>query len=332
MILANNKKPLGVVLINLGTPDEPTRPAIKRYLAEFLSDPRVVNIPRIIWLPILHLLILTLRPKHLVHKYKLIWGTYDGPIRNISKALARRAQRLLGNDSGTVVKAAMTYGKPSLVKVLSNMRDEGIDNFLFIPLYPQYATSTTAAAHDKICNALALPEDAQLPFVPDYHEQPAYIHALNCSIAPYRRQIDAGTKLIFSFHGIPVAHVKGGDPYPLQCERTAQLVVEELGLKDAQWQLCYQSRFGRAEWLTPYTSEVMAALPANGVKNIVVICPGFSTDCLETIEEIKILNRDIFMNAGGTRFKYIRALNASENHAKMITEIINDQRSPEQQA
>ncbi len=327
MAIEKNKSRIAVVLINLGTPDAPTVPAIRRYLAEFLSDPRVVNIPRLVWLPILYLVILAFRPRIIVHKYKLIWGTHDGPIRNITRALAARTQRLVKfehPEANISVEAAMTYGEPSVDSIMADLCKEGVSAFLFLPLYPQYSIATTAAAHDVVRRALSNSPVSNLGFISDYHEQPTYIASVASSIQAYTRYLKNGAMLVFSFHGIPIVQAEKGDPYPAQCARTASLVASHLGLKDNEWMLSFQSRFGPSPWLTPYTSEVMAALPKQGTDSVVVVCPGFATDCLETIEEIKVLNRDLFLGAGGKRFKYVKALNATDNHARMVASIIDE--------
>ncbi len=319
---------LAVVLINLGTPEQPTAPAIRRYLREFLSDPRVVSIPRFIWLPILYLFILTRRPNALVEKYKFIWGTYDAPIRNITRALAARTERLLGRKhlaDRISVSSAMTYGEPSIKALVAVKKGEGVEKFLFLPVFPQYAFATTSAAYDQVSRAFSKLPVPHFQFVADYHEHSAYIHSLTKSVEAYHNYMADGAKLIFSFHGIPQAQADAGDPYPRQCQRTAELVAHALGLADHEWQLTYQSRFGRAKWLQPYTSDTMAELPGRGTKKVLIVCPGFATDCLETIEEIRVLNRDIFLAAGGERFRYIRALNASADHANTMAEIIMEQ-------
>ena len=262
-----------------------------------------------------------------MHKYKLIWGTHDGPIRNITRALAARTQRLLKfehPEANISVEAAMTYGEPSVDRIMAGLRKKGVSEFLFLPLYPQYAIATTAAAHDVVHRALSNDPVSNLGFVSDYHEQPTYIEAVASSIQAYTRYLQSGAMLVFSFHGIPLAQADKGDPYPAQCARTASLVATHLGLKNNEWMLSFQSRFGPSTWLTPYTSEVMAALPKQGTDSVVVVCPGFATDCLETIEEIKILNRDLFLGAGGKRFKYVKALNATDNHARMVASIIDE--------
>ena len=326
----NPQKKLAVILLNLGTPDEPTVPAIRRYLLEFLKDPRVVSIPRIIWLPILYCLILPFRPKNLVHKYQLVWGRFDGPIRNITRALAKKTESSISrqhHESNISVSEAMTYGNPSLKSVVSRLQDKGETEFLFLPLYPQYATATTAAAADQVNRAFA---DISIPnfrFIREYHDHPAYIHAVTKSIEAYSSFLDEGALLLFSFHGIPVAQAKKSEKsesYPDQCQHSAELIAHALGLSDDQWMLTFQSRFGRAKWLQPYTSEVMAELPQQETRNVLVVCPGFATDCLETLEEIKILNRGIFLDAGGEQFRYVRALNASEDHVKLMSTLITE--------
>jgi protoporphyrin/coproporphyrin ferrochelatase len=321
-----NRKKTAVILINLGTPDEPSSPAIKRYLAEFLSDPRVVNLPRSVWLPILYGAILTVRPKRLVPKYQMVWGTYDGPIRNITAALARLVHHQFKKqqpDRQITITSAMTYGNPSIASVIDQLSGEGFDDFLFIPLFPQYSSATTGAVFDQITRALRQRTTPTHRFLDQYHQHTAYIHALTKSVEAYNQQINEGAHLVFSFHGIPESQSAKGDPYYQQCQATAERVAHALTLEKSQWQVSFQSRFGPAEWLKPYTSDVMAELPGQGKKNLLVICPGFAVDCLETIEEIKLLNRDIFLTAGGEKFRYIKALNATKDHVELISALIN---------
>ena len=324
--MPHGRSKLGVILVNLGTPDEPSAPAIRRYLDEFLSDPRVVDIPRLLWLPILKLIILNVRPKKLVHNYDMIWGKHDGPIRNITRALARRVDKLLTKRHGEDIRCnvAMTYGQPSIEDAVLAHQQNGIDEYLFLPLYPQYAGATTGAVFDAINRTFKSRPVPDLEFIPQYHDHPRYIHALTKSIEPYHNDLDNGTHLVFSFHGLPEAQVRRGDPYAVQCSKTTQMVVHQLGLDKDQWSLTYQSRFGPAKWLTPYTIDTMAELPKRGKKKILVVCPGFATDCLETLEEIKIQNRDVFMAAGGESFRYVRALNASADHASVIYNLIEE--------
>ncbi len=325
--MAKTDKQLAVILLNLGTPDAPTAPAIRRYLAEFLSDSRVVSVPHFIWLPILYLFILPFRPRKLVPKYRFIWGTHEGPIRNITRALAEKTQQLLSRrhqESNITVRSAMTYGEPSLEKVIGELDGQGNTDFLFLPLYPQYANATTAATLNRVSLALLSGTIPNFRFTSNYHKHPAYIQALTKSIERYSRYLASGARLIFSFHGIPQAQADRGDPYADQCRRTADLVAHNLGLTDGEWTLAFQSRFGPAKWLHPYTSEVLASLPDEGVSEVLMICPGFATDCLETIEEIGQLNRGIFLRAGGKNFRYVKALNATDDHVAMVADIVDD--------
>ena len=323
--MANGKK-TAVILINLGTPDEPSSSAIKRYLGEFLSDARVVDLPRSIWLPILYGVILKVRPKRLVPKYQMVWGTHDGPIRNITAALARLVQHQFTRqepDRSITITSAMTYGNPSITSVVDQLSEAGCNDFLFIPLFPQYSSATTGAVFDQITRALRQRTTPTHRFLDQYHQHTAYIHALTKSVEAYNQKINEGAYLVFSFHGIPESQSANGDPYYQQCRATAERVAHALTLDQSQWQISFQSRFGTAEWLKPYTSDIMAELPGQGKKNLLVICPGFAVDCLETIEEIKVLNRDIFLAAGGEKFTYIKALNATKDHVELISTLIN---------
>lgn len=306
------------MLVNLGTPDEPEADAIRRYLKEFLSDPRVVDLPRWLWLPILNGIILRTRPRKLVEKYEFIWGTHDGPIRNITAALATRMQSLMPDLK---VVSAMTYGSPAIGDVLSDLTD--FDNLVVVPLFPQYAGATTGAVHDALDKALASQSNHwRIDFIEDYHTDHGYIDALADSIRRTKAYRDSRPELVFSFHGIPQSQAKKGDPYPEQCQTTASLVAASLGLPSDRWMVTFQSRFGPAPWLQPYTDETMEALPARDTKDVLVVCPGFATDCLETIEEIKLLNREIFMTAGGSSFGYVKALNGSWSHAKLLAALV----------
>ena len=306
-------------MVNLGTPDAPDEGSIRRYLKQFLSDPRVVNLPRWLWLSILNLIILRVRPPKLVAKYKLVWGTKDGPIRNITNALAKRVSTL---TSGVPVVTAMTYGNPSLSDALRQVSDA--ERIIVLPLFPQYAGATTGAVQDALEQALANSTSRyMIDFVDEYHTHPGYIDALAVSVEKSKAYRDGTPQLVFSFHGIPKSQADSGDPYPLQCRTTASLVAARLNLPKDRWTLTFQSRFGPAEWLTPYTDVTMESLPGQGIHDVLVVCPGFSVDCLETIEEIKILNRDIFLAAGGKRFTYVKALNASWDHTNVILDIIN---------
>ena len=310
-----------VVLVNLGTPDRPDAESIRRYLDEFLSDPRVVDFPRWLWLPILRLIILRSRPPKLVEKYTMIWGTHDGPIRNITNALAKRVGALLG---GIRVEVAMTYGSPAMREVLDAL--EGYDRLLVLPLFPQYAGATTGAVKDVLDRALKGHEGRwQVDLVHDYATDSHYIQALSNSVRSSMSFRSGTPMIVFSFHGIPLSQHRRGDPYADQCRSTAALVAAQLDLPQDRWMVTFQSRFGPLPWLQPYTDKTMAALPARGVKDVLVVCPGFAADCLETIEEIRVLNREIFLAAGGESFSYVRALNASQAHAQVISNLVKHQ-------
>ena len=313
-----NKKNPAVILVNLGTPDRPDEDSIRRYLKQFLSDPRVVDLPRWLWLPILSQIILRFRPPKLVEKYEMIWGTHDGPIRSITQALANRAQSLMPEIP---VHVAMTYGKPSIPEVLEKVKEH--EELIVLPLYPQYAGATTGSVMDAFSHATAAHEDRwKIQYIEDYSIDAGYIEALADSVRRSKAFRAKEPYVVFSFHGIPQAQADRGDPYPQRCEATAALVAASLELPAERWQLTFQSRFGPAAWLQPYTDKTMEALPGRGIKDVLVVCPGFSVDCLETIEEIKEQNRDIFLEAGGEQFGYVKALNASWSHAKALTDIL----------
>lgn len=317
-------KNTAILLVNLGTPDAPEEDAIRRYLRQFLSDPRVVDLPRWLWLPILHLIILKVRPPKLVEKYQLVWGTFDGPIRNITKALSNRLSLLMG---GTKVLTAMSYGEPSVSSALQQVGD--VDQIIVIPLFPQFAGATTSAVNDELDRSLqAYPELVnKIIRVDEYHADPGYIDAIADSIARAKMYRDGKPHIVFSFHGIPVAQANRGDPYPMQCSASASLIAAALELPKDRWTLTFQSRFGPAPWLQPYTDKTMASLPEEGITDVLVVCPGFSVDCLETIEEIKLLNRQVFLDAGGKSFGYVKALNASARHAELLRDIVQKKTS-----
>lgn len=318
--------PLGILLVNLGTPDSPTAPDIRRYLAEFLSDPRVVSLPRMIWLPILHGFILPFRPKKLVEKYEGIWDSKGAPIRFHTEELANLlSSNLIGHlKRDYIVRSAMTYGNPSIESALVAMQEKEVKDIIVLPLFPQYSAATTAAVLDKLNTALAaLTEVPDIRFITDYHDNQQYIRAVASSLIQYKDDFTNGTKLVLSFHGLPQAQIDAGDPYAKHCETTATLIAESLGLNSAQWQLTYQSRFGPAPWLKPDTSSTLQSLPAQGITKVIVACPGFSVDCLETLEEIDDLNRSLFLAAGGKQFTYVPALNAEQVHVDFILNLLD---------
>lgn len=316
----------GVLLMNLGTPDSPTTPAVKRYLRQFLSDQRVVDVAKPIWQVILNGFILPFRSPKVAHAYQGIWDEYqDSPLRAISQQQARELQSRLAAHYGLElpVSLAMTYGSPSVQQGIDQLLAQGVSQILVLPLYPQYSATTTAAAFDAVyrhCQQLrVLPE---LRFINHYCFEPSYIDALAGSIQRYWQQHGQAQRLMFSFHGIPKRYADLGDPYPQHCQHTAQAVADKLQLQPEQWLLCYQSRFGREEWLKPYTDHTLAALPEQGITSVDLVCPAFSADCLETLEEIAVENAEVFTDAGGQQYRYIPALNASPCHISMMAELV----------
>jgi len=317
--------PLGILLTNLGTPDAPTTPALRRYLAEFLSDRRVVDVPRPLWWLILHGIILRTRPVRSARLYRKVWTAEGSPLLLI----ARRQQALLQQAleaqwPGRIrVALGMRYGNPSIAAALAELRAAGVQQVLVLPLYPQNSCSTTASTFDAIAEALRVTRDVpSLRFVADYHADAGYIDALAASVREARQDGAPVQRLLFSFHGTPERYRTEGDPYYQQCLTTARLTAQSLGLRDDQWQVSFQSRFGREPWLQPYTDEVLQGLPAQGVRHVQVICPGFSADCLETLEEIAGENRERFLHAGGESFHYIPALNDRPDHIAALAAIV----------
>ena len=314
----------GVLLLNLGTPDAPTASAVRRYLAEFLADPRVVEIPKLIWMIILHGIILRVRPAKSAALYKQIWTENGSPLLAISQQQQTKLDKLLASSGvDASVHLAMRYGSPSVASTLQAMHKQGIDNLVVLPLYPQYAAPTTASAFDSIAKELCkwryLPA---LHFINTYHDHPDLISALANSIEQDFAQHGKPQKLVLSYHGMPERNLHLGDPYYCFCMKTSRLVVEKLGLTEDDYVVTFQSRFGKAKWLQPYTDATIEALPAKGINNIAVICPAFSADCLETLEEIQGENRHVFEGAGGTDFRYIECLNDNDDHIQMMANIV----------
>jgi len=305
----------GILLSNLGTPDAPTPPALRRYLREFLSDRRVIDLPRWKWWPILNLLVLTTRPKRSAALYRAVWTPEGSPLLVTGRALAAA----LARELSLPVALGMRYGNPSIPSALDRLVAEGCDRVLLLPLYPQYAAATTASTFDAFFDALRARRD--LPAVRtlhDYHDDALYIAALAGSAREVWQREGPPRRLLISFHGIPRRYADAGDPYPRQCEATARLLAAALGLSQDAWALSYQSRFGREEWLTPYTDETLRRWGGERLDAVDVICPGFAADCLETLEEIDVENREIFRGAGGGAFRYIPALNARADHVAAL--------------
>ena len=301
-----------LLLLNLGTPDAPTAPAVKRYLAEFLGDPRVVELPRLLWLPILHGIILRTRPAKSAAKYATIWTPEGSPLKVHTERQAKLLKGLLGERGrkDLLIDWAMRYGNPSIPAVLDGLAANGATEILILPLYPQYAGSTTASTEDAISGWCARQKQPPaIRWVKDYPTDPGYIGALAASIRDHWVAHGRGEKLVMSFHGIPQRSVDRGDPYANQCLATAQALAAALGLPAEQWMATFQSRFGAAKWLQPYTQPTLEELARGGLRRIDVICPGFPADCLETLEEISMECREAFLHAGGDTFHYIPCLN-----------------------
>ncbi|WJG09808.1 ferrochelatase [Aliiglaciecola sp. LCG003] len=318
---------VGVIITNLGTPEAPTKQALKPYLKEFLSDPRVVEIPRLLWWLILNLVILNIRPKRSAKAYKTVWGEDGSPlmVHTVNQANALRNKLQVQWGEGVVVEHAMRYGNPAIATTVDKMLKQGVRKLLVLPLYPQYSGSTSGSTFDAI--AADFKARRWLPdfrFVSQYCDDPRYIKAVADKIRAHWQQHDKAAKLIFSYHGIPKRYLDNGDPYHCQCYKTSRLIAENLGLSSTEYMTTFQSRFGREEWLKPYTDHTLQGLPAQGVESVQIVCPGFSSDCLETIEEIGIENRDYFLEAGGKRYEYIPSLNSDEAHIEFLQALIND--------
>ncbi|MHB8916258.1 MAG: ferrochelatase [Thiobacillus sp.] len=302
----------GILLINLGTPEAPTAAALRPYLKEFLSDPRVVEIPRPIWWLILNGIILNTRPKKSAAKYAAIWTKDGSPLKVHTAKQAKLLKGWLGERiaSPLVIEYAMRYGQPAIAATLAQMKAAGCERILLLPLYPQYAASSTGTALDA---AMAwwgkLRNQPALRSVRSYHDHPAYIAAMVANIRDYWQRHGRPDVLLISFHGVPRYTLDKGDPYHCECRKTARLLTEGLGLTEQQYRVTFQSRFGRAEWLQPYTDKTLAELGKAGVTRIDVVAPGFTSDCLETLEELAIEGRDSFLTSGGKEFNYIPALN-----------------------
>lgn len=321
------KDKIGVLITNLGTPDAPTKQALRPYLKEFLSDPRVVEVPKLLWQAILNLVILNIRPGRSAKAYQTVWTEQGSPLRYHTQAqrdqIAAALHPKYGDD--LVVEMAMRYGNPNISEVLDTMLQQGIRKLLVLPLYPQYCASTTGSTFDAIASDFGkrrwLPD---LRFISHYHDHSKYIDAVANSIKHFQQAHGVPEKLIFSYHGTPMRYLKNGDPYHCECHKTTRLIANQLGLQAHQYLTTFQSRFGREQWLQPYTDHTLKNLPSAGVKSVQVVCPGFAADCLETIEEIAAENREYFMQAGGTSYQYIPCLNSEHEHIRALTSLIED--------
>jgi len=312
----------GVLLVNSGTPVSLETRDVRAFLAGLLGDPRVVELPRLLWWPILHGIILRTRPRASAKKYAAIWTPQGSPLAVQSEALREGIATQL---DGIPVALAMLYtGGATVREAIDALRKSGADGILVIPMFPQYCGASTGAVFDQVSAALQRMRSVpSLKFVSNFHDDPAYIDALATSVQDHRREFGITRHLLMSFHGVPERYVTLGDPYRDQCQRTASLLAERLGLEADAWSVSFQSRFGRARWLQPYTSEVLAGFPKRGVSSVSVICPGFSADCLETLEEIGMENRDVFLQAGGEQYHYVAALNARADHIAALSALIS---------
>ena len=315
-------KKIGVLLANLGSPTAPTTQAVRRFLKDFLWDPRVVNLPRPLWWVILHFFVLPFRPARSAKAYRKVWHEKGSPLTYLTRELTEKTADQL-NVKGITTNFVMRYGEPSIANQLRAFKKAGITDLIILPLYPQYSSTTTASIYDHLVKELNkwrhLPN---IQFISDYHQDKHYIAAVAESIELAWHEQGKNELLLMSFHGLPAQLTKWGDPYFHQCHKTAALIAEKLDLSEKQWMIVFQSRFGKAEWLKPYCVDTLQNLPAQGIKTVDVVCPGFAVDCLETLEEIAMENKSIFMKAGGTSYRYIPALNDSVAHVNAIVNLL----------
>jgi len=315
----------GVLVANLGTPEAPTTPAVRRFLKQFLWDPRVVEYPRWLWWLILNGIILRIRPSRSAEAYEKIWAPDGSPLmlrsREVARGVAGRLEEV--SPGATAVELGMSYGDPSIPAAIDRLRRAGAQRLIVLPLYPQYSGTTTASVFDAVTNHLrSLRWVPELRFINQYHDESGYITALAASIREHWTHHGRGERLLFSFHGVPRYTLDGGDPYHCQCQKTARLVAAALDLDPDDWALSFQSRVGREVWLQPYTDETVRRLGADGLETLDVVCPGFATDCLETLEEIAMQNAEFFAAAGGGELRYVPALNARGDHLAFLAELV----------
>ena len=319
-----SKDKTGVLITNLGTPDAPDVKSLRIYLNQFLSDKRVIELPTFLWQIILKGIILQVRPRKSAAKYKKIWTDNGSPLLDISKKQIEGVKKIiLAKYPNIEFALGMRYGNPSIESALKDLQNRQVRRLLVLPLYPQYCAATTGSTFDEVTNILQkwrwIPE---LRFINQYFEEEEYINALVTSIEDFWKKHEKPQKIIFSYHGIPKRYLTNGDPYHCFCLKTTRLVKEKMNLTDEEIITTFQSRFGRAEWLKPYTAETLKELPGKGVKDIHIISPGFSADCLETLEELEEENREYFIESGGEKYKYIPCLNDNEKHLKLISHLV----------
>lgn len=319
-----SKEKIGVLITNLGTPDAPNKKELKVYLNQFLSDPRVIELPKILWQIILKLVILQIRPSKSAEAYKQIWTDKGSPLLDIANRQLNKIQSSFSSKNENIVfEVGMRYGNPSIPDALLKLQKKQVRRLLVLPMYPQYCAATTGSTFDEVTNVLQkwrwIPE---MRFINQYFEEKNYIEALSNSIKSFWKKNSKPQKIIFSYHGIPKRYLTNGDPYHCFCLKTTRLVKENMGLSDDEIMTTFQSRFGREEWLKPYTSETLKELPKQGIKNIHIISPGFSSDCLETLEELEEENKEYFMESGGENYHYIPCLNDHDDHIDVFVNLI----------
>ncbi|OTG68871.1 ferrochelatase [Acinetobacter sp. ANC 4470] len=319
------KAKVTIILANLGTPDEPTAVAVRRFLKQFLSDQRVIEIPKPIWQIILRLFVLPFRPKRVAHAYAVVWGQ-DSPMREIVLQQVQAVQQQLTQDYPQFelnVVPAMSYGNPGIQDLLQNLSANVQDHIILLPLFPQYSATSTAPLYDAIAKWILTQRNLPgLSMIRDYYQHPLYIQALAQSVRNYRAEHGSAEKLLMSFHGIPQPYADKGDPYADRCHITAQLLAQALNLAENQWAISFQSRFGKQEWVKPYTDVILQQWAEQGVKSVQIMSPAFSADCLETLEELAIQNADLFKSAGGQDYAYIPALNVDADHLALLTTLL----------
>lgn len=319
------KPKVTILLANLGTPDEPTVPAVRRFLKQFLSDQRVIEIPKPIWQIILNLFVLPFRPKRVAHAYEMVWNQ-DSPMREILMQQVEGVQKTLIQQYPEFelnIIPAMTYGNPGIASVLEKLSQNPQDHVILFPLFPQYSATSTAPLFDAF--AKWIPKQRNLPgisFIRDYYQHPLYIQSLAQSVREYQAEHGKAEKLLMSFHGIPQPYADKGDPYADRCRLTAKLVAEALGLSENEWAISFQSRFGKQEWVKPYTDVLLEDWGKQGVKSVQIMSPAFSADCLETLEELAIQNEEVFKQAGGESYAYIPALNSRDDHLELLNHLL----------
>lgn len=317
-----------IIIANLGTPDAPTAPAVRAFLKQFLSDQRVIEIPKILWAIILNAFVLPFRPKRVAEAYAQVWSN-DSPMREILFEQVESLQKKLINTNAEIdldIVPAMTYGRPGIDSVLNDAKTKHYDHIILFPLFPQYSATSTAPLYDAVAQWLLKQRNIPgLSFIRDYYQHPLYIQALANSVRDYQQQHGQASKLLMSFHGIPQPYADKGDPYAERCRITALKVAQALDLKDDQWAISFQSRFGKQEWVKPYTDQLLQAWAEQGVESVQVLSPAFSADCLETLEELAIQNAELFLKAGGKQYAYIPALNSRADHIDLFEQLLQTQ-------